>query len=106
MHRKNSETKYSSLFDTELLQGIFEAEHSSTHDQKWASFTQDPRFTEFVSKALTKANHYQMEEVNPRDAYLHAIADFYEVMLRREMIDNMVVPDDASALTVLADPEV
>lgn len=82
--------------DTDVLKGIYEAEHRPTHDQKWAEL--DEADAPFARAALARAEQIRVEEIDPGDAYLQGVADFHATQARQRLIDDMA-DFDPGALT-------
>lgn len=74
--------------DPAILQGLFEAEHRPTHDQKWGDL--EAGDAPFARAALTKARNIRDAEVviDPGDAYLQGVADYRAAMVRQDLLSQ------------------
>jgi hypothetical protein len=87
--RKSHEPQPStSLFEPEVLIGLYEAEHRPTHDQKWAGLTAAD--AAFARVAIARANEIEETDgTTARYAYLEDLADMHLAFARQKLIDEL-----------------
>ena len=79
--------KPSSLGENEVLQGLYEAEHRPSQDQKWAAI--EASKAPFARAVIVRAQQIREEGIDAGDAYLMGIADANEHDVRLRSIDEL-----------------
>jgi hypothetical protein len=69
-----------------VIQGVFEAEHRPSHDQKWADLQASD--APLARAAVVRSAEIREEGIDPGEAYLMGIADSDAYKQRQELVRN------------------